>query len=107
MVTFYIKILQNRVFLLLIINSRSDEDHQGSKGMDCELSEYAAGTMHSLFFLHHHAPALHFIQKVVLRLLYYIILLPTFNQVDRGDGLSFGNRITESYLPSLSVTCAY
>ena len=49
-----------------------------------ELSEYAAGTMHSLFFLHHHAPTLHLIHEVVLRLLYYIVLLPTLNQVDSG-----------------------
>jgi hypothetical protein len=60
--------------------------------------------MHSLFFLHHHAPTLHLIHEVMLRLLYYIVLLPTLNQVDRSDRLAFRYGITESNLPSLSVT---
>ena len=33
MVTFYIKILQNRVFLLLFINFRADDNQHSSKGM--------------------------------------------------------------------------
>ena len=60
--------------------------------------------MHGLFFLHHHAPTLHLIHEIVLRLLYYIVLLPTLNQVDCGDRLTFRYGITECNLPSLSVT---
>jgi hypothetical protein len=60
--------------------------------------------MHSLVFLHHHAPTLHLIHEVMLRLLNYIVLLPTLNQVDRGDRLTFRYGITECNLPSLPVT---
>ena len=78
------------------------------EGCVCGLSEYAAGAMHSLFlFLHHHAPTLHLIHEVVLRLLYNIVLLPTLNQVDGGYRLAFGYVITESDLPTFSGACIY